>query len=324
MRQENKSEIIHDALNLLDDEMIEEVEKLRGGEPLVQKELRPWRKWAALAASVCLFIVVGGIWNAGIRKDTLQQESADQESISDNTKVTIPAMEVLLQHGNDMEADMIGFFIYEGRCYVQTCDYMTKEVVGDYVCTSTGFIDEWNWTREDGYVELAGSIEAKFYEVKGINPEFMLCTIFENGTVETYIHNNGITLDKGSELLVDRLGLDENYKQVSYLTGEEWENQYKTKQEPTVISEEERELFDKFIASFNEGDFVYAKSLDMNRDVIYGSDAIYHLYITTEEGVPLHFLLLGDGYVSFYGLNQVCVQVDEEVYSQIESILKNR
>lgn len=345
MKQENKSEIIHDALNLLDDEMIEEVEKLRGGEPLVQKELRPWRKWAALAASVCLFIVVGGIWNAGIRKDTLQQESADQESISDDmdsdetvrpeeeqqgntgkvengATVTIPAMEVLLQQENDMEADMIGFFIYEGRCYVETCDYMTKEVVGDYVCTSTGFIDEW--TSEDGYVELAGSIEAKFYEVKGINPEFMLCTIFENGTVETYIHNNGITLDKGSELLVDRLGLDENYKQVSYLTGEEWENQYKTKQEPTVISEEERELFDKFIASFNEGDFVYAKSLDMNRDVIYGSDAIYHLYITTEEGVPLHFLLLGDGYVSVYGLNQVCVQVDEEVYSQIESILKNR
>lgn len=343
MKQENKSEIIHDALNLLDDEMIEEVEKLRGGEPLVQKELRPWRKWAALAASVCLFIVVGGIWNAGIRKDTLQQEdenitmedkqenidkiqqeSADQESISDNTKVTIPAMEVLLRQEDGTKADMIGFFIYEGRCYVETCDYMTKEVVGDYVCTSTGFIDEWNWTREDGYVELAGSIEEKFYEVKGINPEFMLCTIFEDGTVETYIHNNGIILDKGSELLVDQLGLDENYKQVSYLTGEEWENQYKTKQEPTVISEKERELFDKFIASFNEGDFVYAKSLDMNRDVIYGSDAIYHLYITTEEGVPLHFLLLGDGYVSFYGLNQVCVQVDEEVYSQIESILKNR
>lgn len=64
MKQEKRSEIIHDALNLLDDEMIEEVEKIRGGvvldkvmastteeeskeeqELFVQQEFRPWRKW---------------------------------------------------------------------------------------------------------------------------------------------------------------------------------------------------------------------------------------------------------------------------------------
>lgn len=341
MKQENKSEIIHDALNLLEDEMIEEVDQLRGGilvdkAPAMlveenemqnedaQKAFRPWRKWAALAASVCILIIIGGVWNASISKVTLDQsdENMTMGNAENSATVTIPAMEILLGQEDGVKADMIGFFIYEGRCYVQTCDYMTKDVVGDYVCTSIGFIDEW--TKEDGYVELAGSIGAKFYEVKGINPEFMLCTIFEDGTVETYIHNNDITLDKGSELLVERLGLDENYQQVSYLTGAEWENQYETKQKPTIISEENRELFEQFITSFNEGDFVYAKNLGMDRDVVYGRDARYHLYITTEEGVPLHFLLLRDGYVSFHGLNQVCVQIDEEVYNEVIDILEEK
>lgn len=81
MREEKYSEIIHDALNFLDDEMIEEVDRLRGGvsvesinaEPQPQEEnvkiiefalkkQYSWRKWAALAASICLLVVVGNAW----------------------------------------------------------------------------------------------------------------------------------------------------------------------------------------------------------------------------------------------------------------------
>lgn len=357
MKQEKRSEIIHDALNLLDDEMIEEVEKIRGGvvldkvmastteeeskeeqELFVQQEFCPWRKWVALAASVCVLILAGGVWNAGISKGWVDVESensnhaqghAEDEWINKDVEIYDKAESeainseenVHLQQEEELASDMSLFFIYEGHCYVQTCDYMTKDVVGDYVCTTTGRIDEW--TNEDGYVELAGSIAAKFYEVKGIDPEFMLCTVYENDVVETFI-NNAITLDKGSELLVDRIGLEENYKQVSYLTDREWENQYKTKQKPTVISEEHRELFDRFIDSFNEGDFVSTKSMGMNKDVVYDSDAIYHLYITTQEGVLLHFLLLDNGYVSFSGLEQLCLQVDEGIVRDIMNVLEKR
>lgn len=82
MREENRSEIIHDALNFLDDEMIEEVDRLRGGvsvenastQTQVQDEndklisfasenRHPWRKWVALAAGICL-VIVGNVWEA--------------------------------------------------------------------------------------------------------------------------------------------------------------------------------------------------------------------------------------------------------------------
>ena len=88
MREENSSEILHEALNFLEEEIIEETDKLRGGilvektnrmstkgaedeiKVMVQKELHPWRKWVALAASVGLLIIVGGVWNATIGKGT--------------------------------------------------------------------------------------------------------------------------------------------------------------------------------------------------------------------------------------------------------------
>ncbi|MBQ2901543.1 MAG: hypothetical protein IJE49_06805 [Agathobacter sp.] len=352
MREENRSEIIHDALNLLDDALIEEVEELRGGvvEKEIPKKIYSWKKWTALAASVCVFFVAGAVWNLGLEKDIfsigfVNVESKDAEAglkndadedmeneevkdlldgnISDGidaeaeeSAITIPALNVNLKKENGLASDMIGFFIYEGRCYVQTCDYMTKDVVGDYVCTSTGLIDEW--TSKDGYVEFAGSIEAEFYEVKGINPEFMLCTVYEDGVVETFVHNNGITLGRGWELLADRLGMEEEFKQVSYLTGEEWEKQYQTKQEPTTISDEHREIFDKFLASYGENKFVLKKNISTNAK----AEAVYHLYITTKEDVPLHFLLLRDGYVSYYGLDQVCVKIDEKIYEAVVDILK--
>lgn len=79
MREEKRSEIIQDALNFLDDEMIEEVESLRDGlvaaeESMKEENIRefrqkvvrkntPWRKWATLAAGMAIFVLLGGIWD---------------------------------------------------------------------------------------------------------------------------------------------------------------------------------------------------------------------------------------------------------------------
>ena len=59
MREEKYSEIIHDALNFLDDEMIEEVDHLRGGvsvesvstQASMQEEIKDFSQKKAKAAS---------------------------------------------------------------------------------------------------------------------------------------------------------------------------------------------------------------------------------------------------------------------------------
>ena len=84
MREDKKSEFIHEALEFLDDELLEEVDALRGGAAGVgnalsyeiaseletnmptektgkKRGIYAWRKWAVLAASICLLVVFGGI-----------------------------------------------------------------------------------------------------------------------------------------------------------------------------------------------------------------------------------------------------------------------
>ena len=56
---------------------------------------------------------------------------------------------------------MIGFFIYEGRCYVQYREiYEDVDLIDKHLGTVTGLIDEW--TPEDGYVDFAGSAQGGF------------------------------------------------------------------------------------------------------------------------------------------------------------------
>lgn len=76
MKKEKQSEIFHDALQFLDDEMIEDVEKLRGGVAVKKKTIRSWRKWTALAASVCVLVVAAGAWSSLDQDDIRFNEMA--------------------------------------------------------------------------------------------------------------------------------------------------------------------------------------------------------------------------------------------------------
>lgn len=356
MREEKKSEIIHDALNFLDDEMIEEVDALRGGVSFeenkkVVKKIISWRRWISFAASICILIIVGGIWHgiegeqdlqenvssdknahiesaplndavnnedaAEAEKDTIDTEFIDTDAVVDGDdsiyqesqreSVTLPAYQVDLGKNDDLASDMALFFIYEGRCYVQTCDYMSKDVIGKYVCTTTGLIDEW--TEKEGYVELAGSFAADIYTVKGVNPEFMLCTMYDNGVVETYTHNNGITLSRGAEIL-EWLGFEVGQEYEAFCS--------KGNYCDTEVSEEDKEILDKFLANFAENEVVLRKDISTTTN----EDEIYHLVVVTEKGVPLQFEILNGGYVSYYGLQEVCVKIDKRVYELVVDVLE--
>ena len=256
----------------------------------------------------------------------LQNQEVKLESaagVEELVRVKIPAMNVELGVPKDVQMDMLAFFIYEGRCYVQDTYYEEGfSLVGDYVGTSVGLIDEW--TSEDGYVDYAGSISGKFYEVKGYDPEFMLCMKFDNGAVETFIHNNGISLGKGSELIEDRLHLQDNVEKVTFKTQKEWDTSL-SNEKNHVLSEEYHELMERFLESFASDDFVHIKDtpLDVNGAYSYHhNEKNYHISFHTKDGLQFEFTLYEDGYTSFRGLNSVCVQIDPSLYEELIAVLK--
>lgn len=388
MLEKNRSEIIHDALNQLDDDLIEEVDAIRKSAVNTRDERstrkKTWRHITTIAASIAIFFIAGFVWSEVIvpntvnteegfveesamedahktdeNKDEIIEEIDDLNAVNETdeiaksesqmlqqsqeqihlpnqeiekvagveslTGIEIPAWDVELGREEDgISADMLAFFIYEGRCYVQNEYYEEGfSLVGDYVGTSVGMIDEW--TQEDGYVDYAGSVEGAFYEVKGYDTSFMLCMKYEDGAVETFINNNGIVLGKGSDLIQNRLHLKDNFEKVTFKTQQEW-NETLRDEKNHVLPEEYNDLMERFLKAYSSDDFVYIKDtpLDVSGAGRYHENTNnYHLTFHTKDGLRFDFVLYEDGYVRFHGFNEVCVQIDPKLYEEIIEVLEN-
>ncbi len=384
MRNEKKTEFIHDALNFLDEEIIEDVEKLRGfiekeeGESgltiqnkesfikiLKQKAIHG-RKLAALAASICLLFVGTWMYEAYIQpaqnheqlsessdenviesqqKESIVEMEADnlsyeadriesgvEESLKSDYQgavgveslrkgVSIPRMEVSLkQPEDDVAVDMLGFFIHNGRSYIQYelhTDYAEEgaNFVGKRVGSVTGLIDEW--TKDDGYVDGASTYTGDIYEVKGASPEFMLCMVWENGWVETFINHNDITLYKGSDLVDEWLDLRDNVAGLSYETSIDSKIAYGK----ITLSQKEMDVFQRFLDAFAEGDFVYVEEkLEHPFGGDHDTPDMMDFYLLKEDGLRVRFRTLGDGYVCFPWLD-ACIQINKELYDELVDTL---
>ncbi len=289
-----KPEQLLDALAAVDDASLEEVNARRQ-----QKKSRRWGRWAALAACLCL---VTGIflW----RSAPAAQKEQPGITLSEDG-VTIPPMEVSLSANEN--AAMLAFFIYQGRCYVQYewIDH-GDALVGEYLGTATGLIDEW--TPQEGYVDLAGSVQGDFYAVNGYDPSFMLCMAYEDGQVSTYVCNTGITLKYGQELFEDRLHLSENLASASWETRESW---YHSQGEVHPFQSEE--ALSDFLAAIDEAEFLPS---DQVQPSLVDLEE-YHFYLELTNGTTVHLRLSEGGYVRYQGIWDVCVQIPPEIYQAL-------
>lgn len=140
MREEKKSEIIQDALNFLDDEMLEEVEALREGlvaaqESTKEKNARefkkkaarkstPWRKWTTLAAGMAIFILLGGIWG-GINPE-VHDMNTNPENM-DGFYVDEEAKDKLESNNTDDIVDSDVIFEGENEDFMESMEEETEE-----------------------------------------------------------------------------------------------------------------------------------------------------------------------------------------------------
>ena len=222
-----------------------------------------------------------------------------------------PLMVDLCDH-SDRIVDMIPFFIYQGRSYVY---YGTLEdasqLIGGYLGTATGLIDEW--TKEDGYVELAGSVMGDFYSVNGFDADFVLCMQRSDGAVEIFMNNNDITLYTGADLLQERFKVDGQFT-AKCMSRDRWFN---SKGAAYEMDEEGSEQIWALVEAMFDAPFVYTNDITLRGDAdsIYDAE-LYHLYLHLDNGMVVHLRLFDGGYVQLDGLRPVCIQVEEEVFWQ--------
>lgn len=274
-----------------------------------------WVMWGVAAACVCLVVVGAMTWSRS------EPDSQANSGITVTEEgVTIPPLDVSLSA--DEAADMIAFFIYQGRCYVQyDWIYGNTDLVGEYLGTATGLIDEW--TPKEGYVELAGSVRGDFYAVKGYDPSFMLCMTDTEGVVSTYVCNRGITLKYGSELYEDRLHLSGNYDAVQFESRASW---YYSQGEVYQLLDGNATVAE-FVAQLNAAEFLpwraVEEEVEQTRDSIYDTE-LYHVYFRMNNGTTVRLRLYENGYVRFQGVMDVCVQIPEASYAPLLALLDGR
>lgn len=310
------AEKLSDALNLLRDDIIAETDEARTGKIKRKNKTRKLylAKCGAAAACLCLLATGAFLWNQSQSPDT----DSDDGIIVSEDGVTIPPMKVSLSNSSENTAAcMIAFFIYQGKSYVQYEQISNNtEIVGEYLGTATGLIDEW--TPQEGYVELAGSIRGDFYEVKGYDPSFMLCLKDEAGTLFTYVCNTGITLKYGSELYEDRLHLVGNYSSIEYESRVSW---YYGRGELRQLNDTGKVISD-FLAQLNAAEFIPRSRVPLKDGQLSIFDTeIYHLYFKMNNGTTVHLRLCEDGYVLYQGLLPLCVQVPKESFDTLLELL---
>ena len=62
--------------------------------------------------------------------------------------------------------------------------------------------------------------------------------------------------------------------------------------------------------------FVYAEEVALPRE------ALYHLYLQLENGLLVHLRLYHGGYIQLQGMDSVCIQVEQTIFSQTIQQLK--
>ncbi len=308
------------ALGHLDDQYIQQAAEYHG-------KRRKLSRMIGTVAAACLVVFVSA---AGIRllpqDDTSPSLSVSEIGVPDSSQqtentggVTIPPLEVYL--GNDVNADMVAFFIYQGRCYVQY-DTLDEDygLIGEHLGTAKGLIDEW--TPEDGYVDLAGSIGGNFYAVNGYDPDFMLCMKSTSGQLYLFICNNGITLQYGAELYEDWLHLSENYAAVEFETRKSW---YNSEHQRYRLTEDSSETIETFIHQLDTAEFIPTNQISLVDGVssVYEME-IYHLYFQLKDGLTVHLRLYQNGYVRFDGIMDVAVKIPEAEWMALLDILENK
>lgn len=278
-----------------------------------------YARWGALAACLCLVAAGAVIWklNGADINGSAGVQQPDNMPTMEEDGVTIPPMEVTLSKSDDIAMDMMAFFIYQGRCYVQYEWLDGMDVVGEHLGTATGLINEW--TPSDGYVELAGSVGGDFYAVKGFDPTFMLCMVSAQGEVQTYVCSTGITLKYGSELYEERLHLSGNYTAVEYETRQSWyysEGDVRQLTNAAAASD--------FVEALDSAEFLLwsdaVQALGETMSAVYDRE-IYHLYFRMDNGMTVHLRLYEGGYVRYAGIMDVCVQLSAAEYESLRAVL---
>lgn len=136
-------ELIHDALNLMEEDLITEVEKLRTRK---KRNRTKWMKWIAVAACFCVIIgggyklLLGGMKGEGLKSDSSVdiEESQNDGAAQNSSEISVVLIEILEWKENGFYGE-ISDIVEDGKDNLKTENSVDiqKYAVGTKVFVNT-------------------------------------------------------------------------------------------------------------------------------------------------------------------------------------------
>lgn len=242
---------------------------------------------AALAACAALMLLLARPWAQETPAVTSAPAVEEQPGAEETPAVATAPVAM----------DMVAFVIYGGRMY--ECSQVlegdaAEELMGEYLFTSPGYIDEWSSPEE--YTDGTGSVAGDVYTVKGYDSAFRLCIPIDGGALlELYDTLDGITLRTGKDLYGERLHLRENWREAEYQTHDDWNSNEDTFRTPELAEEE----IAAFIDALYAGEFEYWGPDSETGDIYSLGLEQKHLYFRLADGSSVELRLFENGLVKY-------------------------
>ncbi|MBQ7322556.1 MAG: hypothetical protein IJW99_10710 [Clostridia bacterium] len=270
--------------------------------PTGKNARRVYMRWAVVAACLCLCV------------GTLLGVMLHHEPAPVGEGITIPQSEVNLKKPTDGMYDMQALFIYNGRVYRHVQNVDNPSLRGRYLATVTGLIDEW--TKADGYVELAGVTPGEIYTVKGYDPDFMLCQTYSGG-VSIYTCTEGLTVYTGKDWFGDIYRLR---RELDTVVCESAVCRNLGYRKPVEMGEEHQGLLRRLVDVLYDNPLMH--TADVPREKKYSDsfneNRLYVMEMTLENGITLTMQLWCGGYLTN---GAVAIKLDEELYEELLTVL---
>lgn len=301
MMERKKSEIIQDALDLLDDDLITEANALREGnsaqgtDSAGQEKIKMsrimnwhWRRWVATAASVCLLIIGGWAWM--------------NLDIGGNTNI-----------GAD------GDFLTDG-IETQREDNSSNDTIDGMLSDDAHIGEDEESVINNSSSENIIDVEVKNPEVEASTDSDMVIEEMEPVT-ETEIPNEG---DKVEENIVyasmaDIYHLQDNYLSVSIIPHKIWESSASEEEaieQASMIKEKYKWCMDMLLEDMLENPCVLTEELPPIEP-----EQIYHLFFEKKDGEIVHCWFLTEGFLFYHEFTDIGIILDTETCDTLIKIL---
>ena len=246
------------------------------------------------------------------------QNPKSTEAVTPENGFLIPAIELPKKKSN-VDFDMIGLFVYNGKIYTQTTTSIdfdsAQKLLGNKLGTTKGSIDEWS-TQDEYAKEFASSIgKEDVYTVTGYDKEFRLMTyiIVKDGIsgpykeAQFYECLNGITIQDGKDIF-GKLNLEGNVETACYRRYNDWYNGIENFHEIDDV-----ELYNEFVKELNNTAPYAPESIEEFRR---NQNSHKELIFKLKDGSRVSMAIFKDGYIN-YGYNNVYFKMEQEIFQKL-------